>query len=297
MPSKFTSLLVAAGAVGYAVSPVFADPASAFEINVVKEQFKAALLTPTVVPEFNPIGLLELSFPATGDIDVGEAVTKENSGAMPTVQIEGTLEALTTSTSPLNSTATKYTFMLIDGDYPGADISKGVNAHYLQNDITYGTLDDGAITFNYDSTPVIAYAGPGPASGSGPHRYTFLAFAQPAGFAAPATPAPGGSVQLISYPEYVKSANLGSPIAGTFFTVQVGESTVSMSATGAVDTATIPQPSSAASTGAGASSASRSGSSAAAAATQSTSPNGASKMTVSGLVGGIAAIFAAAMFI
>jgi hypothetical protein len=286
----FSTLLIAAGVVGYAVSPVFADPATAFEIAVVKEQFKAALLVPAVVPEFNPIGTLELSFPATGDIDVGEAIAKDDTGVMPTIEIEGTLEALTSSTSPLNNTATKFTFMLIDGDYPGADNSRGVNAHYLQNDVAYGAIDDGAITFNLASTPVIAYAGPGPASASGPHRYTFLAFAQPATFAAPATPAPGGSVQRINYSEYIKAANLGTPIAGTFFTVEVGQSTVSIAATASVNTATIPQPATSAAGG------SSQGGSSAAAATQSGSPNGASKVAASGLVGGVAAFFAAVFF-
>lgn len=43
---------------------------------------------------------------------------------------------------------------------------------------------------------VIPWAGPGPASGSGPHRYTFLVFAQPSNFVAPATPKANSGVNL-----------------------------------------------------------------------------------------------------
>ena len=64
----------------------------------------------------------------------GQAVSKDNAGAEPTISIVGT-DASFAAGGAFNTT-TKYTLMMIDGDYAGAANPDGVNAHYLQNDLS-----------------------------------------------------------------------------------------------------------------------------------------------------------------
>jgi len=233
MFSKFAFAALAA----FAVSPVFADPASPLAIATVQQQFIGALLTPSVVPTFNPVALLNVSFSATGPIGTGQAISKDDVGTQPNITVIGTAADFA-SGGPFNAT-TKYTIMMIDGDVPGSTNPKGVNTHYLQNDMAYGQLVNDVLSFSNTTAPVIAYAGPGPASGSGPHRYTLLVFAQSSSFKAPATPTAGSSVTMIDFPTYLQSAGFTSPLAGNYFTVEVGTATVSFASTTAVNTATL----------------------------------------------------------
>jgi len=221
----------------FVASPVVAQSASPLAIATVKQQFVNALLTPSVVPTFNPVALLNVSFPSIGAIQTGQAVSKTDAGTKPNLTVVGT-DADFASGGPFNSSSL-YTIMMIDGDVPGANNSQGVNTHYLQNGVTYGQLTNDVLTFNFSSTPVIAYAGPGPASGSGPHRYTLMVFAQPATFKAPATPAAGSSVTMIDFATYLSNAGLTSPLAANYFTVEVGTATITFSTTSAVNPATL----------------------------------------------------------
>ncbi|KAG8768137.1 hypothetical protein FRC12_005747, partial [Ceratobasidium sp. 428] len=76
---------------------------------------------------------------------------------------------------------------------------------------------------------------------SGPHRYIWLAYAQPSNFTAPSTPAPGSGVALFNLTQYTSAANLSEPLAGTYFTVQEGAANASVASTTAVDSTTLPQ--------------------------------------------------------
>ncbi|KAG8917593.1 hypothetical protein FRC01_002350 [Tulasnella sp. 417] len=283
-------------------APVLAAPATPLELAVIKQQFVQALLTPDVVPVFDPTALLNVSFPATGPITAGEAVTQPNSGAEPTITVVGKsrTDAAFGAGGALNS-ASKYTLIMIDGDYAGAPHPDGVNAHYLQNDFeayqllyaAFGTNTESVLTLTPSTDPVIKYAGPGPAANSGAHRYTILLFQQPATFTAPATPAAGSSVTLIDFPAYVQAANLGNPVAGIYFTVEVGTSTVTASPTSAVNTATLSV--AGASTSAAASQ-SKSAASGAASASSTAAANSAVAKGTSGIAAGVLALmFGAAL--
>ncbi|KAG8982764.1 hypothetical protein FRB94_007966 [Tulasnella sp. JGI-2019a] len=265
-----------------AASPVFADPASPLAIATVKQEFVNALLTPSVVPTFDPAALLNVTFASVGSITTGQAIPMAQVGVKPTITVVGT-DADFASGGPFNS-STKYTIMMIDGDVPGAANAKGVNTHYLQNDLSYGTLTADVLTFTNTTPAVINYAGPGPASGSGPHRYTLLIYAQPSTFKAPATPTAGSSVTMIDFPTYLTSAGLTTALAGTYFTVEVGTATVSFSSTTAVNTATLSVASAA---GTGAATGTATGS-----AASSTGTKAASGAIVKG-VDGFAAMFVA----
>ncbi|KAG8864736.1 hypothetical protein FRB96_003321 [Tulasnella sp. 330] len=233
MFSKVTFAALAA----FVASPVFAAPATPLAIATLQQEFVNALLTPSVVPTFNPVALLNVTFASVGSITTGQAIPEASVAAMPNINVVGTDADFATG-GAFNS-STKYTIMMIDGDVPGAANAQGVNTHYLQNDLSYGTLTADVLTFTNTTPAVINYAGPGPASGSGPHRYTILVYAQPSTFTAPATPAAGSSVTMIDFPTYLSSAGFTNALAGTYFTVEVGTATVSFSSTTAVNTATL----------------------------------------------------------
>jgi hypothetical protein len=126
----------------------------------------------------------------------------------------------------------------------------------------YGENDDHTVTLNPPSGSVVAYAGPAPPSGTGPHRYISLVYAQPSDFKVPSTPAVGsGPVLFESVPlpvhkisnwplltsvtssleKYKTESGLGKAIAGTYFTVEEGTATISIAATQPVDSTTLPQ--------------------------------------------------------
>jgi len=210
-----------------------ADPIA---VKIVQQQFINAKIVPDEVPVFNPIGTLQLDFKASvGVTTVGEAIAQANTTQQPSVTAAGTF----------NGTSAKYTVLMVDTNYPGSSNPNGLYLHWLQNDATLAS--DGTITNS--TAAVIPYAGPAPPSGSGPHRYTVLLYAQLANFTAPSTPAPNSGVHLINLASYISSAGLGTPLAGSYFTVEVGTATVSVSPTTAVDSATFSASSTAARSG------------------------------------------------
>ncbi|KAF9520108.1 hypothetical protein BS47DRAFT_1387722 [Hydnum rufescens UP504] len=79
-------------------------------------------------------------------------------------------------------------------------------------------------------------------SGTGPHHYTVVLYAQLVNFTAPSAPAPNPGVHLSKGDDltsYISSAGLGMPPTGSYFTVEVGTATVNVSPTTAVDSATF----------------------------------------------------------
>ena len=120
-----------------------------------------------------------------------------------------------------------------------------------------------------------------------------LLLAQPSSFTAPAAPAAGSPIEKFDFEDYVKSAGLGSIVAGTYITVERGTATQSVSVTSAVDTATLSAPSSAAASGS--STGSRTGTGSASAASSTTSANAASGRVVEwGMLGADALLGAVA---
>jgi phosphatidylethanolamine-binding protein (PEBP) family uncharacterized protein len=231
----FSSLLFASFA-GLAAAQAITSQA----IDTVEDQFDGALLTPDVITKFDPEGVLNVVFPsAAGTITNGQKVPKDDAASQPSITFSAPISSYNDLDSGLNRTTTQFTVMMVDADYPGAPtVAEGINAHWISNDWTYGTLTNGVLTFTPPtSEPIIKYAGPGPASGSGPHRYVVLVFAQPEAYSAPAVPASGGSVTRIRYNEYTDGLG-ASPIAAVYFTVEVGTSTVQVSSTSAVSGAT-----------------------------------------------------------
>jgi len=285
------SRLAATALVAWATfESVAADPANPLDIALVTQQFVNALITPSVVPVFDPTAVMNVTFSSVGTITTGQAIAMADVSTMPTIAVAGTAADFA-SGGDLNTTA-KYTIIMIDGDIAGATNPNGTNTHWLQNDLSFSQAVNDVVSFTSTTAPVISYAGPGPASGSGAHRYTILLLPQPTDFTAPATPAAGSSVTMISFPDYLQAAQLGNPIAGNYFTVEVGTPTVSASATSAVNTATLQVASSAASGGAS-SSVSHS---AAAATTTAAKKSGAEAISAKGFAAVAVAGAAIALF-
>ncbi|CAE6473681.1 unnamed protein product [Rhizoctonia solani] len=231
-------------------STVSAHAASPLAIAVALENFKNAKIVPDVFNTFNPSGLMTLNFTtgvgrprgeASSSSAIGEAVARTNVSDTPVLMIRGSEEAEAQAGGPFNVTTTRYTVLCIDGNTAGSTNPRGYNLHYLENNLAYGENHDHTVTLNSTGSPVIAYAAPNPPSGSGPHRYIWLTYAQPEGFSAPSTPTPGSGVALFNLTQYTSAANLGDPIVGTYFTVQEGAANASVASTTAVDSTTLPQ--------------------------------------------------------
>jgi len=230
-------------AIGAIIGSAFAESADPVALATVKQQFINAKIVPDVIPSFNPIALLHPTF-ASGLATVGEPESQTNVSTKPEIHIAGTV-----------SSTAKFTLLMIDGNYVGSTNPQGLNLHYLQNNVVIGS--DGMAN-NATSAATIPYAGPAPPSGTGPHRYTILLFQQPANFTAPSTPAANSGVHFFNLTTYTTAAGFSTPLAGSYFTVEVGTATVQVGATTAVNPSTISVASSTSSgtgspTGAGAS--------------------------------------------
>jgi len=265
---SFTHSLFVAAAATILCPQAFAASADPIAVATVKQQFINAKIVPDAIPSFNPVGLLQLNYSASvGLTTVGEAISKENVTAQPVV----------TGVGQFNGTSTKYTVLIVDANYVGSTNPNGLNLHWLQNNAALAA--DG--TLSGTTTATIAYAGPGPAAGSGPHRYTVLLYAQPSNFTAPSTPKAGSGVALFNLAQYVAAAGFGAPLAGTYFTVEVGTATVTVESTTPVNPSTISIGSTPSATGSMTKTGSQSGSATGSGATTTSTskPNGAGKST------------------
>jgi phosphatidylethanolamine-binding protein len=200
----------------------------ALGIEAIEAHFKQAGITPDLLPSFNPVAVLGLTYNGVGAISPGKALTKDQVAPAPNLTV-------TAANSSLVFTDT-YTIAMVDAGPVGTDESKGVTRHWLVNGVKI--TDNKAV--GTDGTAITQYAGPAPPAGSGPHRYVILVYLQLPNFAAPAEfSKPNMGVSVFNLGDYVKNSNLGPIIAGTYITVEEGTASVSLSATSAVITSTL----------------------------------------------------------
>jgi len=225
------------------LSSVEAHAASPLAVAVVTQQFKNAKIVPDVIAAFKPIGLTSFNYTGvTNRTTVGAVLSSTIAATRPlSVFIRGTTAAEGTAGGPFNVTTTKYTLIMFDAGPPGYNTTT-YPLIWLANNWTYGENDDHTVTLDPPNSSVVDYSLPAPASGTGPHRYVSLIYAQPENFTAPPSPAPGSTnVTSFNLPTYLTSAGLNPAIAGTYFTVEEGTATVSVAATSAVDSKTLPE--------------------------------------------------------
>jgi len=203
------------------------DPA--LQIQAIEVHFKQSQIVPSLLASFDPSALLTVNFPGVGDITPGQLLTKQASAPTPIISV-------TPANSSIQLTGT-YTIAMVDADIVGSDLSKGVNRHWLVNGVE---ITDGKIS-NASATAITAYAGPGPAVGSGPHRYTIILYTQPTGFTPPADLSQPIGVTLFDVNAYAKNSGLGPIVAATYFTVEDGTATSSIPATSSVVSSTLTQ--------------------------------------------------------
>jgi hypothetical protein len=202
----------------------------ALEIEGIEAHFKNAGLVPSLLASFNPTAVLSVNYGGVGAISDGQKLTKDQVGPTPVLTL-----------TPANSTVKfegNYTLAMVDAGPVGSDQSAGQTRHWLVNGLTIGS--DGKIS-NSSAIAITNYAGPAPPSGSGPHRYCFLLYAQPAAFAPPQDLSqPNVGVSVFNVNDYAKNSGLGAIIAGNYITVEEGTATASLSPTSAVVSSTLP---------------------------------------------------------
>nr|POF03444.1 protein d1 [Quercus suber] len=136
-------------------------------------------------------------------------------------------DAQTAPTLAVNSAGTgPYIAICLDIDAPFPSLPVlGPILHWIQPGLIPSTGADGSKTLTAPGVPFVAdYIGPAPPPGSGPHRYVFFLYDQPADFDAKKW-APAGGKPLATYKrmryslaDFEKEAKLGSVIAANYFT-------------------------------------------------------------------------------
>ncbi|BGP01504.1 phosphatidylethanolamine-binding protein PEBP [Rhodotorula toruloides] len=166
----------------------------------------------------------------------------------------------------LFNSSSKYTLTLADASSLGDADPEGNYRHFLANGLTGAPGSGANKTFTPEAgTTITNYAAPGPLPGTGPHRYSWLLFEEPANFQAPSNLSTSGVSPSHWYvSSYVQQTGI-QLVAASFFTVQNGNPTGSVASTAAVNTASL-----------SASSASGSGSAAPSQTSGSSSPSGSS---------------------
>ncbi|KAJ8293957.1 Phosphatidylethanolamine-binding protein 1 [Rhodotorula toruloides] len=169
----------------------------------------------------------------------------------------------------LFNSSSKYTLTLADASSLGDADPQGNYRHFLATGLTGAAGSGNNKTFTPQAgTTITNYAAPGPLPGTGPHRYAWLLFEEPANFQAPSNLSTSGVSPSHWYvSSYVQQTGI-QLVAASFFTVQNGNPTGSVASTAAVNTATF---------SASSASGSGSGSAAPSQTSGSSSPSGSSK--------------------
>jgi len=282
--------------------------ASATDVAVEEAKFEGAQLVPQFLPTFSPEGILTMSFGGQ-QADTGAALDASAVGSSPELSIIPTENATRFGEMGM------YTVIMADADIPGTDYAANPQTrHWLVNSASVQADGEGPYPLNFTgSTAITDYAGPGPAEGSGPHRYVVLVYSQPPQFTAPADlSAAGTPLGTFQVQEYVNSTGLGALVAANYFTVEVGQATVSVPATTSVDPATVSAASTSSgpallssgqsmmTTGSMTGSSSMTGGPSSSGASATTSPHAAGKVSVGagalvGAIGVVGTIFGAAL--
>ncbi|KIM48955.1 hypothetical protein M413DRAFT_21253 [Hebeloma cylindrosporum] len=206
----------------------FAFAQESLDVKAIEAHFTQSHLVPDLFASFNPSALLSLDYAGVGVVQPGQLLTKEQVGPTPTVTV-----------TPANSSVSLdgiYTLAMVDADVVGSKLPGGQTRHWLVNGVTIS----GSTVANSSATAITGYAGPWPASGSGPHRYVVAIYAQPSTFAAPAAYSqPNLPVGTFDFNAYVQESGLGPLVAATYINVEEGTTTLAIPSTSAVVTSTL----------------------------------------------------------
>jgi len=208
-----------------AALPFVAAQATEAEIENIEAHFTQSRIT-DYLADFEPSALLTLTYEGAGELTPGQELSAAEAGPQPIVTVTPEGDDV------LNGT---YTIAMIDVDFVGADLSAGVTRHWLVNGVTVG--EDGVVNVAAGNA-ITPYGGPGPADGSGAHRYVVVLYEQPADFAAPEPFAAPVPIAAMDWNGYVEASNLGDLVAANYIQVEEGTFTGTAVATSAVVAAT-----------------------------------------------------------
>nr|ODN98933.1 hypothetical protein L204_02901 [Cryptococcus depauperatus CBS 7855] len=194
-----------------------------------------AQLTPGLLASFDPSALLSVSFGGQA-ISIGQNLAQNAVSSSPDLSVSPSSNATIAS-------STLYTVIMVDADIVGTDESKTPQTrHWLVNSATFSAGSTAPYAVNWTgSTSITNYAGPGPESGSGPHRYVVIVYEQPSDFSPPSDLSTAGTaLGKMSLSDYVTQSKLGKLLTANYFQVENGQATVTPSPTSAVNSSTLP---------------------------------------------------------
>ncbi|KAG0705225.1 phosphatidylethanolamine-binding protein [Suillus ampliporus] len=201
---------------------------TALEIEAIRAHFQGAGLVPSLLANFIPTALLTAGYAGVGTVTPGQLLLKSQTQTAPQLTI-----------TPANITTLlneKYTAVMVDAWAPGNNETRGQICHWLVNGVT---IQDHSVSTR-GSLEVVRYRGPAPPSGSGPHRYVILLYAQQLSTVPlPVFPIQSNHPGLFHLADYVKTSKIGPLIAGTYFTVQEGIASFTPSPTSPVVTSAL----------------------------------------------------------
>ncbi|KAL0640592.1 hypothetical protein Q9L58_000256 [Maublancomyces gigas] len=186
------------------------------DLAKVAAQFKTAGIVPDVLPRFNPSALAYLTFvyPNSTSSTItspGLRIGRDDAQLPPVLSIQGL------------SDHKRYVGVVVDPDAPSrADPTRRSIRHYLAPDLSLGQssvyVGDAKVLVNATAA-ANDFRGPNPPAGSGPHRYVFLLYVQPAGFEYSFLDlADRAGFNLSGFAE---RTGMGDPVAGTYFLTEV----------------------------------------------------------------------------
>ncbi|KAE9386566.1 hypothetical protein BT96DRAFT_1005954 [Gymnopus androsaceus JB14] len=164
-------------------------PIPPIQIEAIEAHFMQADLVPTLLATFNPSAIMTLSFDVT-------YIYKE---VAPTPTL-----TITAANSSVDLTD-NYTLAMVDADVVGSDESN-ITRHWLENSVT---ISDSVVS-NSSATAITSYAGPAPASGSGPHRCISIECVK---VTEPNSPVSAMFVSMFDFNRYVQDSQLGAVVA------------------------------------------------------------------------------------
>ncbi|KAG2146969.1 phosphatidylethanolamine-binding protein [Suillus bovinus] len=198
-------------------------------IEVIRAHFQGAGLVPYLLANFTPTALLTATYTGGGIVTPGQLLPKSRTQTAPNLTI-----------TPANMTTLlneKYTLVMVDAWAPGHTDPRGQICHWVVN----GVIVQDHSVLTHAGVVVEQYRGPNPPSGSGPHCYAVLLYAQQFLTVPPLQKfhTQNNDPGFFHLADYVKASNIGPLIAGTYFTVEEGVATFTPSPTSPIMTSTL----------------------------------------------------------
>jgi len=204
----------------------------AVNISAIEAHFTGAHIVPDLLPTFDPSCVMNVTFPSVGTISPGQNLTQDQVASAPLITV-----VAVNSTVDLQG---NFTLVMADADIVGTNESNGQTRHWLVNGVVLTGSNPPLNVSTDNGVAVTEYAGPAPASGSGPHRYVILLLSQPSNFSPPANLSSANvGVSVFELTDYISTSNLGPIVAGMYFDVEVGTATVTPSPTSPVISSTL----------------------------------------------------------